>query len=65
VWQLIGYLLPNNFSQFLNAGFVRGREEQGCERVSLASGFPRTDAHRFYEERMGYERVSFVFTKGL
>lgn len=37
----------------------------GCERVSLASGFPRTDAHRFYEERMDYERVSYVFTKKL
>lgn len=38
---------------------------QGCERVSLASGFPREDAHRFYEERMDYERVSYVFTKVL
>ena len=43
-------------------GFAR---ERGCERVSLASGFPRADAHRFYEEKMGYERVSFVFTKRL
>jgi len=43
-------------------GFAR---ERGCERVSLASGFQRADAHRFYEEKMGYERVSFVFTKRL
>lgn len=39
--------------------------ERGCNRVSLASGFPRTEAHRFYEERMGYERVSYIFTKQL
>jgi GNAT superfamily N-acetyltransferase len=37
--------------------------ERGCKRVSLASGFQRTDAHRFYEERMGYDRVSYIFTK--
>lgn len=37
----------------------------GCERISLASGLVRKDAHRFYEERMGYERVSYVFTKAL
>jgi GNAT superfamily N-acetyltransferase len=34
----------------------------GCERVSLASGLVRTNAHRFYEGRMAYERVSYVFT---
>lgn len=37
----------------------------GCERIALSSGFPRTHAHRFYEERMGYERVSYVFTRAL
>ena len=36
---------------------------EGCEVVGLSSGLRRVDAHRFYEERMGYDRAGFVFTK--
>ncbi len=36
---------------------------EGCEVVGLSSGIKRVDAHRFYEERMGYDRASYVFTK--
>jgi GNAT superfamily N-acetyltransferase len=35
----------------------------GCEMVALSSGLQRTDAHRFYEDRMGYDKVSYTFTK--
>ena len=35
----------------------------GCEVVGLSSGLRRVDAHRFYEEHMGYDRASYVFTK--
>lgn len=35
--------------------------ENGCEVVALDSGFHRVDAHRFYEEKMGYEKVSYSF----
>ena len=56
-------------SQGVGQGLLRFVEDfgrtHGCERISLASGFPRQDAHRFYEERMGYERISFLFTKAL
>lgn len=38
---------------------------EGCENLALSSGVQRLDAHRFYEERMGYERPSFVFKKSL
>jgi GNAT superfamily N-acetyltransferase len=38
-------------------------EERGCELVALSSGLQRTDAHRFYEERMEMERASYVFKK--
>ncbi|MFD1851322.1 GNAT family N-acetyltransferase [Oceanobacillus bengalensis] len=31
------------------------------EKVALSSGLQRTDAHRFYEEKMNYDKVSFVF----
>lgn len=36
---------------------------EGCEVVGLSSGLRRVDAHRFYEERMDYDRAAFVFTK--
>jgi GNAT superfamily N-acetyltransferase len=41
-----------------------GRRE-GCERIVLSSGVQRIDAHRFYERKMGYTRVSHVFRKAL
>jgi GNAT superfamily N-acetyltransferase len=56
-------------SQGVGQGLLRFVEDFGrahrCERIALASGFPRQDAHRFYQERMGYERVSFLFIKPL
>ena len=36
---------------------------EGCEVVGLSSGLKRVDAHRFYEERMDYERAGYVFTR--
>lgn len=42
--------------------FARAR---GCRLVELTSGLKRTDAHRFYEEKMGYTRNSWVFRKRL
>ena len=35
------------------------------ESVALSSGLQRTDAHRFYEDRMNYDRVSYVFKTSL
>lgn len=39
--------------------------EDGCQTIALSSGVQRSDAHRFYEDKMGYERVSYVFKKSL
>ena len=39
--------------------------ELGCGKVALTSGLQRVDAHRFYEEKMGYERKSYAFVKEL
>jgi GNAT superfamily N-acetyltransferase len=41
-----------------------GRAE-GCDTLALTSGLQRADAHRFYEDKMGYRRVSYAFTKAL
>jgi GNAT superfamily N-acetyltransferase len=37
----------------------------GCQTIALSSGVQRSDAHRFYEDKMGYDRVSYVFKKTL
>lgn len=36
-------------------------KDNGYTSVALSSGLQRTDAHRFYEDKMGYDKVSFVF----
>lgn len=38
-------------------------KEMGYGTVALSSGLGRTEAHRFYEEKMGYEKVSYVFKR--
>lgn len=40
-------------------------KEQNLSLVSLSSGLQRKDAHRFYEEKMEYDKVSYVFLKRL
>jgi GNAT superfamily N-acetyltransferase len=40
-------------------------ERRGCELVALSSGIQREDAHRFYEERAGMERASYVYKRPL
>ena len=39
--------------------------ENHYESVALSSGLQRHDAHRFYEEKMEYDKASFVFKKPL
>lgn len=34
-----------------------------CNCVALSSGLQRVDAHRFYEDKMGYSKMSYVFKK--
>lgn len=38
---------------------------EGCQTIALSSGVQRAEAHRFYEEKVGFERVSYVFKKKL
>ncbi|MDR6226098.1 GNAT family N-acetyltransferase [Desmospora profundinema] len=53
------------FGERLLSSLHRWGREQGCVRVVLSSGLARLDAHRFYEKKMGYEKVSFVFGRKL
>lgn len=36
---------------------------EGISKVALASGLTRTKAHHFYENKMGYEKISYEFLK--
>ncbi|MER2089638.1 MAG: GNAT family N-acetyltransferase [Sporosarcina sp.] len=38
-------------------------QENSYESVALSSGLQRVNAHRFYEEKMDYDKVSYVFKK--
>lgn len=40
-------------------------KKNGYESVALSSGLQRVEAHRFYEEKMTYDKVSYVFRKSL
>ncbi|MCA1010591.1 GNAT family N-acetyltransferase [Halobacillus halophilus] len=40
-------------------------KENGFESVALSSGLQRSDAHRFYRDKLEYDKVSYVFKKSL
>lgn len=40
-------------------------KENGAHYIALESGIQRTSAHRFYEDRLGYEKWCFSFRKAL
>ncbi|RDW20918.1 GNAT family N-acetyltransferase [Oceanobacillus chungangensis] len=40
-------------------------KEYNYESVALSSGIQRKDAHHFYEDKMNYQKVSYVFKKRL
>lgn len=55
----------NGYGEKLLAYVHEWANEHNYESVALSSGLQRTDAHRFYEERMNYEKVSYVFKTSL
>ncbi|MFS0615628.1 GNAT family N-acetyltransferase [Lederbergia ruris] len=40
-------------------------KKNNYESVALSSGLHRADAHRFYENKMDYDKVSYVFKANL
>lgn len=40
-------------------------KNNGYTTVALSSGLQRRNAHRFYEKKMEYDKVSFVFKKSV
>ena len=55
----------NGYGERLLSFVQEWAEENDYQSVALSSGLQRTDAHRFYEGKMGYYKVSYVFKKNL
>lgn len=55
----------NGYGEKLLTYVHQWAKENKYESVALSSGLPRTDAHRFYEDKMHYDRVSYVFKTDL
>lgn len=53
------------FGQKLLTYLHEWAKENNFESIALSSGLQRSDAHRFYENKMDYEKVSYVFKAGL
>jgi len=53
----------NGYGEKLLAYVHEWAKEKAYESVALSSGLQRIDAHRFYEEKMDYDKVSNVFKK--
>lgn len=51
-------------SELLKTSFDYARKS-GCKKIELDSGFPREKAHKFYTEKMGFEKRAFLFSKDL
>lgn len=39
--------------------------ESGCQEIVLCSRLDRTEAHRFYEEKLNYQKTSYVIKRYL
>ena len=55
----------NGYGERLLAYVHKWARDNGYESVALSSGLKRTNAHRFYEGQMDYDKVSYVFKKTL
>lgn len=51
----------NGYGEKLLAFVHQWAKENHYQSVALSSGLQRTDAHRFYENKMKYDKVSYVF----
>ncbi len=53
----------NGYGEKLLSFVQQWAEKNGYESVALSSGLQRTEAHRFYEDKMSYDKVSYVFKR--
>ncbi|MCD7034781.1 GNAT family N-acetyltransferase [Metabacillus sp. GX 13764] len=51
------------YGEELLAAIEEGAKAEGYDGIALSSGLQRKDAHRFYEEKMNFEKASYAFKK--
>ena len=51
-------------SRLLEEAF-RYAKKFGCKKIELDSSFQREKAHKFYTEKLGFEKRAFLFSKDL
>ncbi|WP_096199043.1 GNAT family N-acetyltransferase [Bacillus sp. FJAT-45350] len=55
----------NGYGKKLLSYVHKWAKDNDYESVALSSGLQRTDAHRFYEKKMNYDKAGYVFKKNL
>ncbi|MFD2210009.1 GNAT family N-acetyltransferase [Virgibacillus halophilus] len=55
----------NGYGEKLLSYVHKWAKDNGYKSVALSSGLKRTEAHRFYEKKMNYDKVSYVFKVNL
>ncbi|PZE19632.1 GNAT family N-acetyltransferase [Paenibacillus xerothermodurans] len=65
VYDLVTYPSERSkgYGELLLTYIEQWAKEHGCEKLALDSGVQRIDAHRFYENRMGFGKFSYGFKK--
>jgi GNAT superfamily N-acetyltransferase len=53
------------YGKLLLSHIEKTAENNSLNCVALSSGLPKENAHRFYENAMGYLKVSYVFKKNI
>lgn len=51
------------YGRFLMEFIEEFARQENCGFIALLSAVERNDAHRFYQERMNYDKPSYVFRK--
>ena len=53
------------FGEKLLDYIIKMGKKKGYENITLSSGLQREAAHRFYENKMSFDKTSYVFVKSL
>ncbi|MBL4930376.1 GNAT family N-acetyltransferase [Clostridium paridis] len=53
------------YGETLLSYVAKWAKENDCKVVALSSGLQRVEAHRFYEEKMCFDKTSYTFKKDI
>ena len=53
------------YGEILLSFVTKWAKKNDCKVVALSSGLQRVDAHRFYENKMSFDKTSYAFKKDI